>query len=132
MESETNGRSLGELFKTLTNDLSTLVRSEIALAKLEIKQSLTRLGLGGAFFLLAALLAAGASVLLLVTLILVLAIWIPAWASTLIIAVLMLLMGGLFVFLGKKKMENLDFVPEATIENVRSDIETLKGARKRS
>jgi hypothetical protein len=127
-----NERSLGELFKSLTNDLSTLVRSEIALAKLEIKQSLTRLGMGGAFFLLAALLAVGALILLLVTLILVLAIWIPAWASTLIIAVLMLLMGALFVFLGKKKMENLDFLPEAAIENVRSDIETLKGARKRS
>jgi uncharacterized membrane protein YqjE len=132
MDSENNDRSLGELFKSLTNDLSTLVRSEIALAKLEIKQSFTRLGMGGAFFLLAALLAVGALILLLVTLILVLAIWIPAWASTLIIAVLMLLMGALFVFLGKKKMENLDFMPEATIENVRSDIETLKGARKRS
>ena len=126
---ESSERSIGTLFKELTRDLSTLFRSEVALAKLEIKQSVTKLGVGGIFFLLAALAVLGASVLLVVVAILVLALWLPAWAATLIIAVLMLLVAATFAMLGKKKMQNLDFRPEATIENVKSDLQTIKGAR---
>lgn len=128
---ESSERSLGTLFKELTHDLSTLFRSEIALAKLEMKRAVTRLGIGGVFFLLAACCAMGASVLLVVVAILVLALWLPAWAATLIIAVLMLITAALFAFLGRKKMQNLEMKPEATIENVKADIQTLKGARNR-
>lgn len=131
MMNESNERSLGTLFRELTQDLSTLFRSEIALAKLEMKQSVTRLGVGGVFFALAAFAALGASVLLVVVAILVLALWMPAWAATLIIAVLMLIGAAVFVMLGRKKMQNLDFRPEATIENVKADLQTIKGARTR-
>lgn len=128
---ESGERSIGTLFKELTHDLSTLVRSEIALAKLEIKQSVVRLGIGGVFFAMAALAVLGAGVLMVVVAILVLALWLPAWAATLIIAVLMLLIAALFVVVGRKKMHNLDFKPEATIQNVKTDLQTLKGARTR-
>lgn len=128
---ETNERSLGTLFKDLTHDLSTLFRSEIALAKLEVKQSVTRLGIGGLFFVLAGLATLAGMILLVVVLILVLALWMPEWAATLVVAILMLLGAGLFAMLGKKKMEKLDFRPEATIENVKTDIQTLKGVRTR-
>lgn len=128
---ESGERSIGTLFKELTHDFSTLVRSEIALAKLEMKQSVMRLGIGGVFFVLAAFAVLGASVLMLVTAILVLALWLPAWAATLIIAVLMLITAALFVAIGRRKMHNLDFKPEATIQNVRTDLQTLRGARTR-
>ena len=40
------GRGLGELFSSVTEDLSALVRQEIALAKAEATQSATRAGKG--------------------------------------------------------------------------------------
>lgn len=126
---DTKERSLGTLFRELTEDLSTLFRSEIALAKLEMKASVTRLGIGGVFFALAAGAAVAASILMVVVLILVLALWLPAWAATLIVAILMLIAAAVFVMLGRKKMENLNFKPEATIENVKADIQAIKGAR---
>ena len=42
-------RTLGQIFKELTADLSTLFRSEVALLKLEIKDTVTKLGGGIAF-----------------------------------------------------------------------------------
>jgi hypothetical protein len=41
--------SLGDLFSSVTSDLSTLVRQEIALAKAEATQSATRAGKGAGF-----------------------------------------------------------------------------------
>lgn len=126
---DTKERSLGTLFRDLTQDLSTLVRSEIELAKLELKQSVTKLGIGGVYLALAGLGALSGLILLLVVLILVLALWLPAWAATLIVAVVLFLAAGVLAMLGRKKMESLDFKPEATIESVKADIETLKKVR---
>jgi hypothetical protein len=44
--STTDRASLGELFSSVTEDLSTLVRQEVALAKAEVSQSASRAGKG--------------------------------------------------------------------------------------
>jgi uncharacterized membrane protein YqjE len=74
-------RTLGSIVRGLTEDLSMLFRSEIALAKLELKETVSKLG-GGIGLLSAALfcLLFGLAFLL-VMLILVLALWMPAWAA---------------------------------------------------
>lgn len=124
-------RSIGSVIRDLTDDLRTLLRAEIALAKLEIKQSLAGVGGATAMFAGAGFLAAMAGVLLIVTLILVLALWMPAWAATLIVAILMLIGAGLFAFAGKKKLERTTLTPTATIESVRTDIETVRAGMRR-
>ena len=43
-------RSLGTIFKDLSADISTLFRSEIALLKLEVKDTVAKLGGGTAMF----------------------------------------------------------------------------------
>ena len=58
----------------------------------------------------------------------------PAWLSTLIVTLVLFAAAGLLAFLGKKKFAALQFVPEATIETVKGDIESIKAdvARVRS
>lgn len=119
-------RSLGEIIKELMADFSTLIRSEIALAKLEIKHSMTRLGMGGVFFIVAGILALTGVILLIVTLILVLAIWLQTWAATLLVAILVFIMAGAAAAFGKKKLTNVEFVPRASVESVRTDISSIK------
>src|SRR4051794_39093043 len=50
-------RTLGQLVASATQDLSTLVRSEIALAKVEVSVQLKKAGVGGGLFAGAAVLA---------------------------------------------------------------------------
>jgi len=119
-------RSLGGLFRGLTEDLSTLVRSEIALAKLELKQAVTKLGGAGAMFAAALFFALCAMAFLFVTLILVLALFMPAWVATLIVAVVLIIAAAVLVFQGKKKLTGLSFVPTMAIESVKTDIQTIK------
>jgi uncharacterized membrane protein YqjE len=128
-------RSLGTIIKDLTSDLSNLFRSEIALLKLELKESAAKLG-GGAALLAAALflgLIGLAFLFVTVTLGLV-ALGIPAWVSSLIVTVVLFIAAGILVMMGKKKLEGVNFVPSESIDHIRGDLDSLKAdvARVRS
>jgi uncharacterized membrane protein YqjE len=133
-QSTTEDRSLGAIVRGLTEDFSTLFRSEVALAKLELKETVSKLGGGIGLFAGALFCGLFGLTLLLVTLILVIAIWIPAWASTLIIAVLLFAVTGILASMGKKKFSAVQFVPNETVSSVKADVEAIKGdiARVRS
>jgi uncharacterized membrane protein YqjE len=128
-------RSLGTIIKDLTSDLSNLFRSEIALLKLELKESAAKLG-GGAALLAAALflgLIGLAFLFVTVTLGLV-ALGVPAWLSSLIVTVVLFIAAGILVMMGKKKLEGVNFVPTESIDHIRGDLDSLKAdvARVRS
>jgi uncharacterized membrane protein YqjE len=128
-------RSLGTIIKDLTSDLSNLFRSEIALLKLELKESAAKLG-GGAALLAAALflgLIGLAFLFVTVTLGLV-ALGVPAWLSSLIVTVVLFIAAGILVMMGKKKLEGVNFVPSESIDHIRGDLDSLKAdvARVRS
>jgi uncharacterized membrane protein YqjE len=128
-------RSLGNIIKDLTADFSTLLRSEIALLKLEIKDTVAKLGGGVAMFAGAAFLAIFGLGFLFVTITLgLVALGVPAWVSTLIVTVVLFVVAGVLAMMGKKKFAAVQFVPNESIEHIKSDIETIKAdvARVRS
>jgi hypothetical protein len=128
-------RSLGTIVKDLTADLSTLFRSEIALLKLEVKDTVAKLSGGAALFLGAAFLGVFGLGFLFVTIVLGLVrLGVPAWLSTLIVTVALFAIAGILAFMGKKKFAAVQFVPAESIEQIKTDIETIKNdiARVRS
>jgi hypothetical protein len=50
----------------------------------------------------------------------------PPWLSSLIVTVVLFVAAGVLVVLGRKKLENVNFVPSESIEHIKSDIDTLK------
>ncbi|MEO8383399.1 MAG: phage holin family protein [Acidobacteriota bacterium] len=128
-------RSLGTIIKDLTADLSLLLRSEIALLKLELKEAAGKLGGGAALLAGALFLGLIGLAFLFVTITLgMIALGLPAWLSSLIVTVVLFAVAGVLVMMGKKKLEGVDFVPSEAIEHIKSDIDTLKAdvARVRS
>lgn len=128
-------RSLGTIIKDLTADLSNLLRSEIALLKLELKESASKLGGGAALLAAALFLALFGLAFLFVTITLgLVALGVPAWLSSLIVTVVLLAAAGVLAMLGKKKLEGVNFVPTESIEHIRGDLDSLKAdvARVRS
>src|SRR5512144_215200 len=128
-------RSLGTIVKELTADLSTLFRSEIALLKLEIKDTVGKLGGGAVLFAAAAFLGLFGLGFLFVTAVLgLVALGVPAWLSTLIVTVILFVGAGVCAMMGKKKFAAVQFVPTQSVEQIKSDIETIKSdiARARS
>lgn len=128
-------RSLGTIIKDLTADFSMLFRSEIALLKLELKDTFTKLGGGAAMFAAATFLAIFGLGFLFVTIVLgLVALGVPAWLSTLIVTIVLFIVAGVLVVMGKKKFAAVEFVPTESIDQIRSDIEVIKSdiARVRS
>lgn len=128
-------RSIGSIFKDLTTDLSLLLRGEIALLKLEMKEAATKAGGGAALLAGALFLALTGLAFLFVTITLgLIALGIPAWLSALIVTLLLFGGAAALGFLGKKKLESVELVPAESLEHIRSDIDALKAdvARVRS
>jgi hypothetical protein len=128
-------RSLGQIFKELTADLSTLFRSEVALLKLEIKDTVTKLGGGIALFAGAAALAIFGLGFIFVTIVLgLVALGVPPWLSALIVTIVLFIAAGVLAMMGKKKFAQVNFVPDESVRQIKTDIESIKSdiARVRS
>lgn len=120
-------RSLGTIVKELTEDITTLFRGEIALLKIEVKDTIAKLGGGIGLFAGAVFVALLGLAFLFVTIMLVLVrLGVPAWLSALIVTVVLLVAAGVLAFMGKKKFAAVQFVPSKSIESIKTDIETIK------
>ncbi len=111
--------SLGTLAKSAMTDVSTLVRSEIELAKAEIGTSVKRGGMSAAAFAVAGVMAAFAGVFFFITLAEFLT-WLGLlrWVSYLIVFFLLLLIAGLAGFIGYRQLKKIK-KPERTLETLR-------------
>jgi len=120
-------RSLGTIFKDLSADISTLFRSEIALLKLEIKDTVAKLGGGTAMFAGAVFLALFGLAFLFVTITLgLVALGVPAWLSTLIVTVVLFAAAAVLAMMGKKKFAAIEFVPNESIQQIKNDVDSIK------
>jgi uncharacterized membrane protein YqjE len=120
-------RPIGELLKRFSQEMSTLVRQEVALAKAEVAQKAKDARTGAT--LLGA--AAGAALIAVASLtafvILLIAVALPAWAAALIVAAATAAAAALLARHGIRKLaEAAPPVPEQTIETVKEDVEWLK------
>ena len=119
--------SVGELVGQVAQDLSTLMRQELDLAKAEVKQEVTKTGkaagmMGAAGF-------AGYMVLLFAS---IAAWWGLAnvmdqgWAA-LIVTAIWAVVGAVLFVVGRRRLKEVNPKPERTIETVKELPDALKG-----
>ncbi|MCA2229789.1 phage holin family protein [Nonomuraea aurantiaca] len=99
--------SLGSLVAQASDHISTLIRSEIELAKAEFRFDAKRVGTAGGLFAAAAFMAHLCLILASFTIAYVLAQWLPNWVAFLIVTVFYLLVAGLLVFIGIRRLKGL-------------------------
>ena len=111
--------SVGSLVQSAMADVSTLIRSEIELAKAEIGTSAKKAGISVGLFGAAGVLAAFAGIFLFITLAEALtALGLPRWVSYLIVTVFLFLLAGIAALVGKRMLKKIE-KPERTIETLR-------------
>ena len=120
-------RSLGELFSKLSNETSTLIRQEMALARAELTEKGKEAGKGAGLFGGAGavgLLGAGA---LTAGLILLLDLAIAAWLAAIIVGLLYVAVAAVLGLKGRDKIQAATPpVPEQTVDTVKEDVEWAK------
>lgn len=110
--------SIGNLVKDATTQVSTLVRAEVELAKAEVTGEIKKGLQGSLFFVLALAVLIFSAFFFFFFAAETLDIWLPRWASFLIVFVFMLLMAGLLALLGYLRVKKLR-KPEKTIESLK-------------
>ncbi|WP_084955886.1 phage holin family protein [Thermoactinospora rubra] len=99
--------SLGELVAEASNQISTLVRSEIELAKAELRFDAKRVGMATGLFAAAAFMAHLCLILLSFTLAHVLDQWLWTWASFAVVTAFYLVTAGILVLVGVRRLKGL-------------------------
>lgn len=120
---------MGELVTQLSGQTSRLVRSELQLAQEEMQAKAKHAGVGAGLFGGAGLVALFGVGALVATLILALALVLPAWSvAALIVTVVLFAIAGAAALVGKKHVSRATpAAPQHTIGSVKRDIETVKG-----
>jgi MFS family permease len=122
-------QSTSELVQRATEQISTLVRDEIALAKAELAEKGKHIGIGVGLFSGGGVLALYGVGVLIATLVLVLNIWLWAWLSALIVTVALFLVAGILALLGKSQVSKA-VPPEPTeaVAGIKADVDEVKHA----
>lgn len=122
----TRDRSAGDIVKDIVANAQDIIRSEVRLAKAEIREETkkavgagTALGAGAvmALYGLGFVLAGIAALLALVM---------PGWAATLIVGVVLLIIGGIAISVGLNRWKAVHTTPERAIADVKENAEWLK------
>ena len=118
-----HSESFGSLVRGILMDLRTLVREEIALARVEIREQAGRARAAAVSFGIAAGALAFGGIFLLIamaTAIADLLDW-PVWAGFLVMAVLLSLIGFVTLASGRRKLAAVHAVPRETISTLKEN-----------
>lgn len=116
-------RSLGELFGELAGEISALVRQEATLAKAEMSEKASQIGVN-----LASLAAGGAvayagflAILASIIALLVEAAGLSWWGAALLVGIVVAIVGGVLVMKGISALKNTNLAPRETLESLKED-----------
>ena len=126
-DAELRERSISELFSKLSNETSTLIRQEMALARAELTEKGKEAGKGAGLFGGAGavgLLGAGA---LTAGIILLLDLAIAAWLAAIIVGLIYVAVAAVLGLKGRDRIQAATPpVPEQTVDTVKEDVEWAK------
>ncbi|GAB1693125.1 phage holin family protein [Krasilnikovia sp. M28-CT-15] len=119
------------LIQRASDQLSTLVRSEIALAKAELIEKGKRAGVGAGLFGGAGVVAMYGLGVLITTCIVVLDLFLPLWLAALIMTVVLFAAAGVMALLGRDQLRRATpLEPETAIQSAKADVDEVKHAIK--
>ena len=114
-------RPFRALVDSLVEDLRCLVRLEIALFKREMAVAARRLGTGLVAVAIGAVLALTGWLAVFAAAIIALAIVWPPWLATLVLGALALVIAGLLLYFGIRRMQAQSLTPQHTLNTLRED-----------
>jgi uncharacterized membrane protein YqjE len=123
--------STGELVTRLSEQVSALVKDELALARAEMTEKGKRAGTGAGLIGGGTVLALYGVGLLLVTIVAALDLAWPTWVAALVVAVVVFAVAAVLAVLGRSQVKKATPpVPERAKQSVADDVDAVKAAVK--
>ncbi|WP_422774389.1 phage holin family protein [Plantactinospora sp. WMMC1484] len=122
-------QSTAELVQRATEQVSRLVRDELALARMELAEKGRHAGIGIGLFSGGGVLALFGVAVLVTAAVLGLAVVIPAWAAALVVAGALFLLAGVLALVGRRQVRRaVPPMPSVTADSLRADVRTVASA----
>ena len=119
-------RSVSNVLQDVLRHVQDILRSEVRLAKAEIRQEATQAAAAALWVTVGVVGALSAWMFLLWTAAYALAAILPMWAATLVIAVATAAGGGVLIAAGLRRFTHVTPMPERTIESLKENLEWMK------
>jgi len=121
-------RSVGEVLKDIFGNVQEMIRSEIRLARAEIREEAGKTADSAKMLGAGAVMALFGLGFVLVAITQALAMVMPAWAASLIMGAVLGIGGGALIMSGKAHLQAP--TPRKTMENVKENVEWMKNQTK--
>lgn len=122
----------GDLVRQAADQISRLVRDELALARAEMVEKGKRVGTGAGLLGGGGVVALYGVAALLAAIVLGLAEAMPAWLSALIVAAALFAAAGVLAVIGRRQVaQGVPPVPREAARSVQADIEEVRGRAQR-
>ncbi|MEU8264106.1 phage holin family protein [Micromonospora sp. NPDC048999] len=123
--------TVAQLIERATDQISRLVRDELASARVELTDKGKRAGFAAVMFGGAGGVAVYGGGALVAAFILLLEKVMWAWLAALVVAVVLFAVAGLLALFGKKQSKRVEpLAPQSTLNSVRKDVESVQQAVK--
>jgi hypothetical protein len=119
-------RPLGDLFGDLASDMSSLVRQEVALAKVEITQKAKYVGRNIGYLVVGGAVAYAALLAIIAAIIMLLAKVVPHWGAALIVGAVVGGIGWLLIGKAMTALQETELTPRETVETLKEDATWMK------
>ncbi len=119
-------RSVGELLRDLANDITSLIRSELALARTEAQEKLHQAIASVVMLLAGSLMAFAALIILLMAVVAVLDNFMPEWLAAILVSVVVVGIGYFLVRKGLNDLSAQRLAPARTTANIKRDVSLVQ------
>lgn len=119
-------RRVCDVLQDILRHLQEIVRSEVRLARVEIRDEARRAVSSGIWIAAAVVSALSAWIFLLSTAAYLLAFRMPMWAATLVVAVVMGVVASVLVVGGMQRVKRIRPLPERTVQSMKENFEWMK------
>lgn len=123
---EVEDRSFSAVFHDILHNVQEIVRSEVRLAKTEIREEAVKAKSSVALLGVGAVAAIYAALFLLLVIVYALALVMPNWAAALIVGAALALVATLTLTVGVKRFKLIHPTPERTVETIKENVEWAK------
>lgn len=119
-------RTIGQIISDITSDFRDLFRDEVALAKAEFNQALSKMIMGVILLVIGGVLASAGLNALVASVILGLSEpWSP-WIAALVVGVAIIIVGGILAMVGVRNFSAAQLRPDRTVDTLQGDARAVK------
>ena len=122
-------RPISQVFQGIVANIQEILRSEVALARAEIREDVSRATRSAAYLGTGAVLGLFGLGFLLLAAVYALSLFIPAWAAAGAVGLVLAAVAAVALALGRARLRQIKVKPEETIDSMK---ENVRWARKRT